>query len=395
MIFLILTTVSLVIFWIIEYVRHLKNVNRVPVRIHVNGTRGKSSVTRLIAAGLRAGDIRTVAKTTGTLPRIIHPDGKESAIVRLMGANIIEQKYIFRNTAKMKPEAIVIECMAVNPVYQWVCERRLVKATIGVLTNARLDHTDQMGETVESIANSLANFFPPNKVCFTAENDKNIYSVLKHRADKMGTDLQQILPKDITKEELMGFSYIEHADNIQLALKVCEQVGVPRDVALKGMQTAHPDPGALTQHKVIDGNKELMFYNVFAANDPASTEFLYHRITDHLTHGTKFLILNSRSDRFFRTEQLLEVCTRLDFDYLLLTGESPQKAYEHAVGEFKLDKKKVLKIGEVLTREIHEKIVELTEKEAHIIGIGNIAGKVKYGAQIVNHFKHLERKQKK
>ncbi len=393
MIFLILATISLVIYWIIEYTRHLKNVNKVPIRIHVNGTRGKSSVTRLIAAGLRAGDIKTVAKTTGTLPRIIHPDGRESAIVRLMGANIIEQKYIFRHTAKMNPEAIVIECMAVNPVYQWVCERRLVKATIGVLTNARLDHTDQMGETVESVANSLANFFPPNKTCYTAENDKKIFQVLKKRANKMGTDLAQILPKDISKEELMGFSYIEHEDNIQLALKVCEQVGVPRDIALKGMQMATPDPGALTQHKITEGNKSLMFYNVFAANDPASTEFLYHRITDHLTNGTKFIILNTRSDRFFRTEQLLEVCTKLNFDYLLLTGESPQKTYDHAI-HLKIDKKKVIKIGEVLTRVIHEKIVELTDKEAHIVGIGNIAGKVKYGAQIVNHFKHIEKKQK-
>ena len=394
MIFLILATISLVIFWIIEYVRHLNNVNKIPIRIHVNGTRGKSSVTRLIAAGLRAGNIKTVAKTTGTLPRIIHPDGRESAIVRLMGANIIEQKYIFRNTVSMQPEAIVIECMAVNPVYQWVCERRLVKATIAVLTNARLDHTDLMGETVESIANSLANFFPPNKTCFTAESDKKIFSVLKKRAIDMGTDLQQILPKNITKEDLMGFSYIEHADNIQLSLRVCEEVGVPRDVAMKGMQAAIPDPGALTQHKVIDGNKSLMFYNVFAANDPASTEFLYHRITDHLNHGTKILILNSRSDRFFRTDQLLDVCTRIDFDYLLLSGESPQKAYEHAV-HLGIAKQKVIKIGEVLTNDLHKRIVDLTEKEAHIIGIGNIAGRVKYGAQIVNHFKHLERKQKK
>ncbi|TMQ71806.1 MAG: poly-gamma-glutamate synthase PgsB, partial [Candidatus Eisenbacteria bacterium] len=29
---------------------HLGNLARVPLRIHVNGTRGKSSVTRLIAA---------------------------------------------------------------------------------------------------------------------------------------------------------------------------------------------------------------------------------------------------------------------------------------------------------------------------------------------------------
>jgi poly-gamma-glutamate synthase PgsB/CapB len=391
--FLILATILLIVYWIVEYYLHLQNVKKVPIRIHVNGTRGKSSVTRLIAAGLRAGGIRTVAKTTGTLPRIIHPDGKESAIIRLMGANIIEQKYIFRNTASMKPQAIVIECMAVNPIYQWVVERRLVKATMGVLTNARLDHTDLMGETVADIAKSLSNFFPPKKVCYTAENDPKIYSVLEKRAHKFATDIQQILPHDVTSEELLAFSYIEHADNVQLALKVCQAHGVKRDVALKGMQAAIPDPGALTQHRVEEGDKTLMFYNVFAANDPASTEFLYHRITDIIDQGQKFIILNSRSDRFFRTDQLLGVCKNVNFDYLLLTGESPQRAYDHAI-DLGIDKNKVIKIGQPLVHQIYEKIASLTKTEAHIVGIGNIAGEVKYGAQIVAHFKHLEQKQK-
>ncbi|MFA7057218.1 MAG: poly-gamma-glutamate synthase PgsB [Candidatus Cloacimonadales bacterium] len=391
--FLILATILLIVYWIVEYTKHLRNVKKVPIRIHVNGTRGKSSVTRLIAAGLRAGGIRAVAKTTGTLPRFIHTDGTESAIVRLMGANIIEQKYIFRNAVAMKAEAIVIECMAVNPIYQWVAERRLIKATVGVLTNARLDHTDLMGETVPEIAMSLSNFFPPKKVCYTAEDVDTIYKVLKDRSVKFGTDLQQILPTNVTKEELLGFSYIEHPDNVQLALKVCEHHGIKRDVALKGMQKASPDPGALTQHRVLENDKIMMFYNVFAANDPASTDFLYRRISDNITRGTKFIILNSRSDRFFRTDQLLEVCSKLEFDYLLLTGESPQKAYEHAL-DLKIPKNKVIKVGQPLVREVYEKILALTDKEAHIVGIGNIAGEIKYGAQIVAHFKHLEHNQK-
>ena len=137
-----------------------------------------------------------------------------------------------------------------------------------------------------------------------------------------------------------------------------------------------------------------MFYNVFAANDPESTEFLYHRITDILPEGERFIILNSRSDRFFRTDQLLGVCKKVEFDYLLLTGESPQRAYDHAV-ELGIPKKKLVKMGQPLVYYIYDKILSLTKKEAHIIGIGNIAGEVKYGAQIVAYFKHLEQKQNK
>ena len=42
---------------------HRQALAQLPVRIHVNGSRGKSSVTRLIAAGLRSGGLKTLAKT--------------------------------------------------------------------------------------------------------------------------------------------------------------------------------------------------------------------------------------------------------------------------------------------------------------------------------------------
>ena len=91
MVYLLIAFFALLAFAVAEFLLHQRRANNIPIRIHVNGTRGKSSVTRLIAAGLRNGGIRTVAKTTGTLPRIIDTDGKEIPIVRKAGANIIEQ----------------------------------------------------------------------------------------------------------------------------------------------------------------------------------------------------------------------------------------------------------------------------------------------------------------
>ena len=120
MFFLILVLVSLIIYWILEFRAHQRRVYSIPIRIHVNGTRGKSSVTRLVAAGLRAGGIKTMAKTTGTLPRIIDEHGLEVPVIRPHNANIIEQIKVIRYMARRKPEAIVMECMAVQPEYQWV-----------------------------------------------------------------------------------------------------------------------------------------------------------------------------------------------------------------------------------------------------------------------------------
>ena len=51
---LIILLAMLLIIGFIESYYHNYYLKSIPIRIHVNGARGKSSVTRLIAAGIRA-----------------------------------------------------------------------------------------------------------------------------------------------------------------------------------------------------------------------------------------------------------------------------------------------------------------------------------------------------
>ena len=88
---LICIIIILLILGVIESRLHINAINKIPIRIHVNGTRGKSSVVRLIAAGLREGGLKTFAKTTGTIPRIINEKGKDLELHRLRTATIGEQ----------------------------------------------------------------------------------------------------------------------------------------------------------------------------------------------------------------------------------------------------------------------------------------------------------------
>ena len=71
----------LIVLGLVESYFHRLSLAQLPIRIHVNGSRGKSSVTRLIAAGLRAGGLKILAKTTGTSARIIDENGKVIGIV--------------------------------------------------------------------------------------------------------------------------------------------------------------------------------------------------------------------------------------------------------------------------------------------------------------------------
>src|SRR6188768_2254174 len=131
-----------------EQRRHHRNLHSIPTRIVVNGIRGKSSITRLCAGALRGGNILTVAKTTGTAARFISPDGEEEPVYRKFGlANIVEQIDIVRRAAAFKPDALVIECMAVLPDLQEVNEQKLIQSTVCVICNVREDHLMEMGPT--------------------------------------------------------------------------------------------------------------------------------------------------------------------------------------------------------------------------------------------------------
>ncbi len=156
---LLVIIIIAVIVGINEYIRHQKRIYSIPVRIHINGTSGKSSVTRLIGAGLRAGGISNITKVTGTFPRLIIEDGTETYIHRKASANILEQLSIVKYAASRKVQALVMECMALQPQYQTITEHHMIHSNIGVMTNIRLDHTDVMGHTLPEIAETLGTYY--------------------------------------------------------------------------------------------------------------------------------------------------------------------------------------------------------------------------------------------
>ena len=130
MLIILMLSIFLLTLGLLEQIIHFRKLKTIPVRIHVNGTRGKSTTTRLIAAGLREAGFKVIAKTTGTLPRLILEDGSEIPIKRRGRANIKEQIKIVSLAAKRETNAIVLECMAVRPELQWICEHKIMKSTI-------------------------------------------------------------------------------------------------------------------------------------------------------------------------------------------------------------------------------------------------------------------------
>lgn len=373
---------ALLTWWIIEYRRHKRNAEKIGIRIHVNGTRGKSSVTRLIAGVLRAGGYKTAAKTTGTLPRFIFPDGSEEPIVRLGPPNIHEQIGTMKRAAKIGVDALVLECMALQPEYQEISERKMVRSTIGVITNARPDHLDVMGPTELDVVDALSGTIPPGGICFTSEHNR--FDRLKANAGEIGAQIIQADPSSVTDEDMTGFGYIEHRDNVALALEIARHLDIPRDVAMRGMYSAPPDLGALFVFEIDFYGKRPIFYNGFAANDPESTSALWDLLgLEPDTKNPVIVLANNRADRSSRTVQLASMLVnQISADHIILVGTNTKLLWEE-LGRMDMDESIVEDMGNEEAEDIFEKCMELTPERSRIIGIGNIGG---IGRELVHYF---------
>jgi poly-gamma-glutamate synthase PgsB/CapB len=331
---LLLVLVLFTAYGLVEFFLHQKRVRSIPIRVHVNGTRGKSSVTRLIGAGLRAGGISTITKVTGTYPRLILEDGSDVHIYRRGDANIIEQISIVRYAAERKAQALIVECMALERQYQRITEKQMIHATVGVITNVRLDHIDIMGRTLPEIAKVLGETIPVRQHLFAAETV--IPETLQGLADKKHATMHLSTEQSVTQEEMKGFSYIEHRENVALAIDVCEHLGIQRRVALDGMYKAIPDAGVLKRFTVDTFGKQITFYNAFAANDPDSTLLVWKRLRDEVGFdGARIVLLNTRQDRMDRARQLAELAGKKlnpDMDYLMLIGQCTEVVKGMAMG---------------------------------------------------------------
>ena len=367
-----------------EFHRHQRLTRAIPHRIHVNGTRGKSSVTRLIGAGLRAGGIPTITKVTGTFPRLILPDGSDVPVHRKTVPSILEQLKIVDFAKTRGAEALVIECMALDPHYQWITEHQMVHATLGVMTNIRLDHTDVMGRTLVEVGASMAGTMPPGRRLLTGENED--LKLMRRLAAERDVELVETDPDSITRDDLAGFSYIEHRENVALALAVCAELGVDRGQALEGMWQAEPDAGVLTRARVEQNGAVSTLFNAFAANDPDSSLKIWCLLRDgeHL-RGRRFVLLNSRADRQERSEQLAHlVATELqdELDAVFVMGE-PTDAVVRLLRSHGMPDKKIVDLGHARPEAVFAAVLEQTDDESCVLAIGNMGG---FGSATVDYF---------
>ena len=383
---LLIICTSLLAAGVVEQRRHFANLDQIQVRVLVNGIRGKSSITRLTAGALRGGGLVTVAKTTGTAARFIAPDASEDPVYRKFGiANVVEQIGIVARAAEYRPDALVIECMAVMPALQEINQNKLIRSTIGVLCNVREDHLAEMGPTLDDVARSLSRSMPLDGICVTAERERA--HILREEAAKRNCLLVVVDPESVSDEEMRGFSFITFKENVAIALAVADLLGISRANALRGMYEAPPDPGVLSVEKYSLPQGKIALANVFAANDPNSTLMNVEQL---LSRGAierpLHVVINCRPDRVERNGQMGQIIPRIDPQTVFVIGEPSKSAidaipqsWQGEIVDLGGDKRPV--------EEIAQRIAS-TAAGGALVAIGNIHGQ---GERLLEHLEAMSR----
>lgn len=363
-------------------------LKRIPVRIAVTGTRGKSSVTRLVAAALRESGTRVLAKTTGSRAVLILPDGSEREIRRPGPPTVLEQKRVVQLAARLGARALVTEMMSVREECLSTESKLLIRPNVLVVTNVRFDHIDLMGETREKIAACMASAFPRKGIVIVPEEEA--LPVFIELAAKLGTKLilfrkNRTNPAD-RQTGLAGIS----AKNAGLAAEVARVIGVDEAAARRGMSGARPDFGSLRAWDAPGGGagRALTFVNSFAANDPDSTrEVLSGILTDPNFSGRTLIgLLNLRWDRGDRTLQWSRAFEDGAFDMFgrvaLIGGQA--RAFVRRMRRTPAGRDgRFLVLGERSPEQVFRRLAAVASGPALVVGIGNIGGP---GVAIVEHW---------
>ncbi len=353
---------------IIETLVIRRKVNALDIRVHVNGTRGKSTVTRYVAAGLRASGISTWGKITGVVPSIIETDGTLKTINRRGGARVQEQFKIIRLAVQNRVEHMVLECMSIRPELQ-ILESRVFRPHVYVLTNVFDDHRESLGDDFDTQARAICSAIPADSLVVTSPG-KHL-PILKDTIND--ADSRIFVAGDLTDDLIRRLPVGTHAANVSLALTVCDACAVSKDRALEAI-LSEAGREATQISEATDHN--VLFADGFAVNDVPSAESFIDYWRDRYSQAESLVVIfNSRADRPLRSEAFARYLpTRNDIGRIIVTGT--HAPYMHrALTKAGFPESRISCWSSDQLKNAGQELAKLGVGRNHlVVGLGNYAG---------------------
>ncbi|MBV6511585.1 MAG: Capsule biosynthesis protein CapB [Ignavibacteriaceae bacterium] len=277
---------------------------KVPVRILVTGTRGKSTVTELTALLLRS--LRKVqGKITGVKPALIDEYGKKF-LIRRRGVRIQEQFRLLIKASFKGYDAVVFETMAVHPDLLKT-EITWLNPTHLVITNIRDDHREALGGTRDEQMHWFIKALPEVPCIITA--DEFVYTEIKKTGKPDDNTILCISP--------VAGSY---SSNALLACRTAE-LASGKSFNPEEIESFIPQP-APVQMINRDGEFSLVIDGL-SINDTDTADIVLERaLSLSAESGAVSLLINTRNDRPLRTKQFLDwAVKRKNIHHIYLTGD--------------------------------------------------------------------------
>lgn len=329
---------------------------KIPLRIHVHGTRGKSSVVRDCARLLREQGLTVLAKTTGDAPEYILPDGKVAPVRRIGPPRIQEHVAILRKAAKLHVEAVVAEGMALAPENVWQSEAILC-ATHAVITNTRPDHAECMGNGRGGVVRTLGLMIPQDRELLSA-------------TEEGGLELLEIASRKNCSATLVNCPSSWHQPGY-LANALAGMVLAKKHGPEKGSVPAGRGPEAV---ELICHDVPLRFLDLFSTNDVESSALLWKERQSG-PDWLRVALLATRADRPLRTRDFLEwLLVEEDFDFLLPLGSHAGYVWLRAGHSRRLIKLNPWKDPFCVQKKLVALAALRGKKGVELIGLGNCHG---------------------
>jgi len=204
---------------------------------------------------------------------------------------------------------------------------------------------------------------------------------------KKNIQISVALDKDVSNKDQDKFSYIEHKENIALALAVCQHYGIEKKTALAGMQTMEPDPGALKKHFLRFGSNEVTMVNAMAANDPESTLLIW--TATEKKYNEINLLVNCRDDRIDRSFQIADLIQKhMQADHIILTGKGTGILRKHLKKMIAGKSKEIVDLGNKNPSQVVKEVANIVSDRSLLFAFGNTVG---FGILMLDEFlKHRD-----
>lgn len=354
---IIVLMIVLLVLSLMESILHCIALKKIPFRILVNGTRGKTTTTRLIAAALRDKGIRTYAKTTGSDAQIIKDDGSVVMLKRRRGVRLTENISFVHKAAKAGCRCIVVECMALHEESQRMMASKFIRPTHTIIINTLSDHMDAMGEKREDVAWTLSQSVDKDTKLYVTEDFYDSLSV-----------------RSFNKVEVRHYDFessVSVADeDVSLAVSLLKDFSLTEEEVLEAAKHITPDIGLYDRFDFPCGS---VLYPTFSINDEENMEKkvvdVYKERNEKLS-----LIFNNRKDREFRIYYLRNLITknRDKIGRVYIIGD-----YRSKVARY-IGKKCSI---ETLVSDPEELKDKMTDNAGVFVGLGNIKGA---GERLIN-----------